>query len=356
MKNNSIFKLLMLLSIVFVSCTEEEIIVQNIFEVIDANVIVSSEGNFGAKDGSVSYFGKNDSDVFYYEKANGAKVAGLIQSVCFGSENAYIVLNDVNQIIVVDKDTFKQKAIVQTGLENPRYMAIVGNKGYITNFGNGYDATDDYLAVLDLETNTIESTTIPLEGGVERVIAKDNKLYVSHQGGFSSNNIVSVVDLSSNNEVTTITVKDNPDELFFNNADELVVLSQGKPLYDENWNLLGQTTGAITFINIANNTINNELVFAEGTGASFMSYDDGNIYYYQNEKVYTIQDSSTEISTSNGISVGNIYGMNTKENHLFTVSYTFTSLSKLNVINLSNNETEYSSAVGLGASKIYFTE
>ncbi|NIJ46272.1 hypothetical protein FHR24_002756 [Wenyingzhuangia heitensis] len=363
MKTNSIFKLLLLSSIVFTSCTKEETITetitQNIFETINSDIIVSSEGNFGAKDGSVSYFGKNNTDVFYYENENGAKAAGLIQSICFGEEDAYIILNDVSQIIVVDKNTFKKKAIVQTGLGNPRYMTIVGDKGYITNWGSGSDETDDYIAVLDLTTNTIEETTIPLANGVERVVTKNNKLYVSHQGGFSSNNIVSVVDLGAGNSITTVTVKDNPDELFFNNAGELVVLSQGKPLTyggAPDYPALTNTTSSISFINIADNTINKELVFTENTRATLMSYDNGNIYYYVGDKVFMINDNSTEISTSKGISVGSIYGMSTKQNYLFTVSYSFTSLCKFNIVNVSTLETEYSSAVGLGASKVYFIE
>lgn len=356
MKKQSIFKLLILLSIAFVSCTKEETIVQNVFDSIDSNIIVSSEGNFGAKDGSVSYFGKENSEVFYYESVNGAKVAGLIQSICFGDQYAYIVLNDVNQITVVDKYTFDLVDVIQTGLENPRYMTIAGDKGYITNWGSGFDTEDDYLAILNLNTNTIEDNTISLENGVERILSKDNKLYVSHQGAYGSNNIVSIIDLASSYDIKTITVKDNPDEMFFNNAGELVVLSQGKPIYDDSWNLLGQTTGAISFINTEDNTIHKELVFEDGTGASLMSYDDGVIYYYQDEKVYSITDDSSEISVSNGISVGSIYGMNTKGNQLFTVSYSFTSLSKLKVINVLNGETEFSSAVGLGASKVYFTE
>lgn len=360
MKKYSIFKLLILLSVVFVSCVKEETIVQNVFEAVDTNIIVSSEGNLNAKDGSVSYFGKNDSDIFYYENVNGAKVAGLIQSICFGEEDAYIILNDVSQIIVVDKYTFKKKAIVQTGLGLPRYMTIVGSKGYITNWGDGTDETDDYLAVLDLATNKIvESEKIAMANGVERILVKDNKLYVSHKGGYSSNNIVSVVYLSDANKITTITVKDNPDEMFFNNAGELVVLCQGKPLsYGSTppYPALTNTPSSITFINTADNSINKELVFAENTRATLMDYDNGNIYYYKDDKVFTIKDDATEISTTNGITVGSIYGMSTKDNHLFTVSYSFTSLCKLKVINISDKTTEYTSAVGLGAAKIYFIE
>ena len=362
MKKNSIFKLLLLLSIVFVSCTKEETIVQNIFEVIDSNIIVSSEGNFGAKDGSVSYFGKNNSDVFYYEKENGAKVAGLIQSICFGEEYAYIILNDVNQIIVVDKYTFKQEQIIQTGLGNPRYMAIVGNKGYITNWGvtgdESSDDYDDYIAVLNLNTNTIEDTKITegLPFGPEQIVAIGDKLYVSHKGANSSNNKISIIDSTTDIIVSNIEVDYNPDELIIDGSGNLIILCEGTPDYS-NWpTVTAINQSSITFISTVDDSITKKINFKETERATLMSYEDGNIYYYQGDKVFIVQDNANAITASNGISVGSIYGMNVKGNHLFTVSYAFTSLSKLNVINISNSETEFSSAVGLGASKIYFTE
>ena len=106
----------------------------------------------------------------------------MVQSIAFSEDNAYVILNDANSVVVVDRYTFEFVGSINTGFDNPRYMAIVGDKGYITNWGaDTFTTNDDYLAVLDLDTNTLEEETITLSYGVEQIVAAGNKLYVSHK-------------------------------------------------------------------------------------------------------------------------------------------------------------------------------
>lgn len=335
---------------------EIEVEAQTTFE---DGFFVSAEGNFQAKDGSISYVTNdlNTSTNFIYRKANdNTPLAGLVQSVFFGEENAYIVLNDVNTLVIADKLTMVRKDIITTGLQNPRYMTVVGDKGYITNWGDGSDTTDDYIAVLNLDTNSIEST-IALDNGVEQIVARDNKLYVSHKGAFSTNNIISVVDITNLNSVTTITVNDNPDELFFSNTGELVVLSEGIGLAfggPPAFSITERTTSSISFIDINTNTITRRLEFAENKGAEHMTYADGNIYYNIGKEVFVMNDASTAIITNNGIEVGEIYGMEVNNDSLYTVGFEFASFSTLSIYDLETRTKNFASSVGLGASKIYF--
>lgn len=375
MKIKNLFFKLFLASLLIVSCSKENPIIekpaQEQKKTYDKGIIVSSEGAFGKKDGSVSFISNSLTNLatnFIYTGVNGAQLGGLIQSITFTEKEAYIILNDVNTIVVVDRVTFKKKAVIKgkkddktnkkTGLNNPRYMAIVNGKGYVTNWGEGGDTTDDFLAVIDLKTNKLlASEQIPLDNGVEQIVAKNNKLYVTHKGAWSSNNIVSVVDLGSNNSVTKIKVKDNPDEILIDKAGNLIVLSEGKPTYSgaPNYAFVSCTTSAISFIDTKTNKVTKEITFPKDKRAVFLSYVNGKIYYYKEagKKVYTIDETSKE-PASKGIEVGKIYGMSVKGNDLYTVKYAFTSLSKLSVIDLATKKEKYSSAVGLGASKIYF--
>ena len=355
-----IFKLF-LLSLVFTACSNNTEEIPEVTGRYNSGLIISAEGSFGNKDGSISYVNNSLNRLatnFMYSGVNNAQLGGLVQSIAFTDTEAYIVLNDVNTIVVVDRFTFKKITEIKTGLGNPRYMAVANGKGYVTNWGSGSDTTDDYLAIIDLENNTIESETIPLDNGVERILAKNNKLYISHKGAFSSNNIISVVDLSSNNAIQKITVKDNPDEMFFDDYGNLVVLSEGKPLTyggAPDYAVLTSTASSILFINISDNTVTREITFSDNERATQLFYNNGSIYYYMGseKKVFTINEADTALATE-GIATGSIYGMAVKDNNLYTVSYNFTSLSKLIVTNLSSKQEVYSSPVGLGASKIYF--
>ncbi len=351
-----------LLSLFLFSCSDDdtreiEVVADQKFE---NGFFVSSEGNFGAKDGSMAYVSNDFSTTtnFAYNKVNDVQLGGLVQSITFGEKNAYVILNDANTIIIIDKVTLKQVAVVTSGLGNPRYMTIVGDKGYITNWGDGADTTDDYVAVLDLNTNRIdEASKISLANGVEQILNKDNKLYISHKGAFSTGNIISVVDLGSNNAVTTITVKDKPDEMVIAENGQLVVLSEGNPTAFGGaplFEVLERTTAAIQFINTSTNEVDKEIIFSENVGAELMAYENGKIHYNVGTKVFTIDDTATSLSSEAGIEVGNIYGMDVNDNKLYTVSFAFTSFSDLNIIDIATGAIEFSTAVGLGASKIYF--
>lgn len=354
-----IFKLF-LLSIVLIACDEndaEEF--QDVLDRYENGMIISAEGNFQAKDGSLSFVTSDYSVAsnFVYKGVNGAQLGGLIQSVAFNGDDAYVILNDVNTIVVIDRYTFEKKSVITTGLNNPRYMAFSNGKGYVTNWGDAGDTTDDYLAIIDLEANKVGSTTVSLDNGVERIIADDNKLYVSHLGAWSSNNIISVVDATTDTKTSEITVKDNPDEIFFSSTGELIVLSEGNTLYDENWSVTGTTTSAIQFVDVTTETVSKEIIFDENKGASQLAVEGGDLYYYvsADSKVYKISETATELATT-GVSVGPVYGMSVKDGLLYTVQKTFTTLSELEVIEYASEDVLYSTAVGLGASKIYFNE
>ena len=355
---NTKFKLLVLaIPLVLFSCSSDD---DSSLQQQDSSgdIFISAEGAFGSKNGSISLL-SNDFETttnFAYNLANnGTPLAGLVQSVTFNSENVYVVLNDVNTLVIADKNTLVRKDIVTTGLQNPRYMAIIGNKGYITNWGDAFDTNDDYLAVLDLETNTIEATTISLANGVEQIVARGNKLYVSHKGAFSTNNIVSVVDTANSNSVETITVKDNPDELFFLANGTLVVLSEGHTFFNADFTEVErQTEGALSFINVSSNTVERELIMPVGSTANLLAQEGQNIYYASNGEVFNIDVNATSLPTSGGIETGPIAGMGVNDAELYTLTTDFQTLSTLTVFDLDTAEETFSDQVGLGASKVYF--
>lgn len=355
---NTKFKLLLLAIPLFLfSCSDDDAATTAEVETFTEGFFISAEGNFQAKDGSISYVTTdlNSTTNFIYNKANnGTPLAGLVQSVFFGEENAYIVLNDVNTLVIADKLTMERKDIITTGIDNPRYITVVGDKGYITNWGDREKLTDDFIAIIDLSTNSVEST-IPVEVGVERIIAKDNKLYLSHGAGVK-NNKVSVIDLANSNAVSIIEVKDGADELFFNSLGQLVVLSQGFNVFGSapDFELLSSSEGAISFINTTTNTVEKELIMPVGNTASLLSQDDQNIYYASNGEVFTMAQNATELPTAGGINTGFIYGMEVNNGNLYTVSFEFSSFSTLSIFDLENSSKIFSSSVGLGASKIYF--
>ena len=127
----------------------------------EAGILISNEGPFGSGFGTVSYIDANftavDNDI--YQDVNNDNLGNIVQSIGFSETNAYVVANVGNKITVVNRFSFEEITKIETGLMNPRFMITANNKGYVTNWGSGSDATDDYIAVIDLDTNTITTTT-----------------------------------------------------------------------------------------------------------------------------------------------------------------------------------------------------
>ncbi len=316
-------------------------------------ILVSGEGSLLS--GSVAFVSVDlttvETDI--YAAVNGEDLGNYLQSIGFEGNKAYIVVDNTNTITVVNRYTFEKIATITSGLSMPRHIDFEDGKGYVSNWGDPFDPTDDFVAVINLSTNTVE-TTISVGNGPEQVLEENGKVYVSHKGAYSMNNIISVIDIATH-DVSSIEVADNPDEMFINDAGQLVVLSEGASLYDDDWNYIGSTPGAITKINTTTNTVISSISL-EGTYVGLMAYEDGKLYYINNNAVYVMNDSATSLPTTPIItlSAGYAYGLSVDDNRLFVCDASFTGLSTLYVYSLATNSEIATFEVGQGASKVYF--
>ena len=349
MKISKFLLSLFILSIIFVSCDDDDdpVLPKGDYE---NGIIVSGEG--GAT-GSIYYVSDDysTSESLIYKNVNGADLGVYLQSISFDENYAYIIVDNQHTITVVDRYTFEKVGTITTGLKKPRYMAISGDKGYVTNWGEGAwgaDVDDDYIAVVDL--NTLEVTsTISVSIGVERIIENNGKLYVSHQGGNGVNNIISVIDIATE-AVIEITVKDKPDELLFDNSGNLVVLSQGVKYGVE-------TVAAISKIDISTNTVVSEIVFADGVHPSTLIKDATNLYYNIGSKVYEVSQSATTLPTSELLdsAVTTFYGMAVNNGELFVLDVKdYASESDIKVFDMDTKTNTQTISGPINASKIYF--
>lgn len=282
-------------------------------------ILISGEGS-GANSGTVSYvsndLSKSKQKVF--KKVNKADLGIYLQSIAFDNDRAYIVVDKQNTITVVNRYTFEKVGVITEGLKTPRYMAIMNGKGYVTNWGDPYKADDDFVSVIDLQTFK-EEGKIPVGLGPERVVTQGGNLFVSHKGAYGANNIVSVINTSNNTLVKEIKVNDIPDEMFFDGAGNLIVLSEGKKIYDTNWAVIGHTKGAISFIDTANNTVKRKIEFTEGVHPSQLTLNNNNLYYNIGNKVFMMNVNAISLPTTPLLEVPAtyFYGIGVKNENIF---------------------------------------
>ncbi|GAA4238998.1 hypothetical protein GCM10022291_31610 [Postechiella marina] len=316
----------------------------------DNGILVSAEGG----PASVSYISDDyktvENEIYY--NVNTENLGVYLQSVGFNGDLAYIISDNANTITVVNRYTFVKQAEIKTGLITPRYITFLNGRGYVTNWGDGTDTTDDFIAEIDLTTNTVTGT-VDIAEGPERILAKDDRLYISHKGGYNINNIISVID-TSDNSVETITVNDAPDEMALDSNGNLVVLCSG-----DNRTLKSdfvETAASITRINTATDAVIETLEFDAGMHPSQMAHDNNEVYYAMSNKIYELNDDASDLPITSVLDVAdiNLYGLSVNNNKVYVTNASFTEQSELLIYDLTNASLLETFNVGLGASKIYF--
>lgn len=300
-----------LVALLFASCSSDDDYVEEVEIVGDYTygMFVLNEGNFNAGNTEISFIDDMFTGVTnnIYRLANEGDVLGdTAQSITFYEDYAFVVVNNSHKIVVVDRHNFTFIDVIEEGINNPRYMTVVDGYGYVTNWGDPFDESDDYVAVIDLETMKVVKS-VSVDFGPEKIDSNGQQVYVAHIGGYGHNNILSVIDVTSNLVAKEIEVGDNPNSLqLVDNS--LWVLAGGKPDYADG----GPTDGKLVKIDLGSLSVTKEFDFI-GTSPSHLEFDQGLLYYTISEEDWETYETKS-----------NIYAMELNSNTLPTESVFFT--------------------------------
>ena len=251
----------------------------------NSGAFVLNEGSFGSSNASVSFISSdlNTFESSVFDAVNPSTILGdAAQSICLNGDLAYIVLNGSNKIQIVNRYTMKKVGEITSGLNNPRYMVIANGQAFVTNWGETSNTAtvpdptlDDFVAVINLTSNTVSSTISVVEGP-ERIVANSNTLYVSHKGGFGFGSSVSVINSTTKAIITTIATGDLPSTMQISGG-FLWLLCEGKPSYAPS-----ETGGKLQKISLSTNAITDTFSFSLNTDHP------SNLDLYNNRLYYTI--------------------------------------------------------------------
>lgn len=315
------FLIIAFLSTVFLtSCDPDDSIQEYVPQGdFDSGVLVLNQGGFLEDNSSISYisFDINTLQNDIFSAINPTITLGDTgQDIGFYNNLAYIVLNVSNKIEIVNRYTMQHVATISTGLSNPRYIAFANGKGFVTNWGDGTNTADDYVAVINLSTNTV-SSEIPVVEGPERIIENNGKLYVAHTGGFGYGNSITVLDSTNNLVLNNFPVGDVPNTMQIDNG-SLWVACSGNPS-----NAPIETAGKIVKINLSTNAIEKTLAYSDSKKhISNLNILNSNLYYTVDNGVYKLATSETGLLNTPTFSTATqgiygIYCMAIKNNHIY---------------------------------------
>lgn len=338
-------------TLLFVSCSNDD---DNQPEYVPAafekGILITNEGPFNNGSGNITYISEDYSTVAQtiYRNVNGTNLGNIVQSMGFQDNNAYIVVSNSQKIVIANRYTFQSVDSIKTGLNNPRYFVSVGgNKGYVSNWGDPNDNTDDYLAVLDLRTNTV-SSTIPVAFGPERMVIYNNKIYVAHQGAYGQNNLISVI--SGTSVESTISVGDVPNSMVVYGS-TLYVLCGGNPSYTGT-----ETAGSLVKIDLSTGQVSQTYTFGATQHPTSLTMDGTNLFYNLDGKVYKVNSASVSLPGTSIIN-GSFYTLVAKDGKLYAAdAKDFASKGSLIIYDLSTNQQIQEFQTGIVPGGIYFNE
>ena len=320
-------------------------------------ILVINEGPFQNGSGTISFLSEDleTNEAAIYNKVNNKDLGNIIQSIGFADDMAYVIANVSNKIEVINRNTFESEGTINTGLSNPRYFVAVNGKGYVTNWGDTSDETDDFIAVINLATNTVEST-IPVALGPEAIVAKENTLYIAHQGAFGTNSIVSVIDATSEDVTKTLEVGKRPNSLVLDANDNLWVLASG----GSSWPVPeDESAGVLSEINTSTNEVVTTINFNGVEHPSFLNIDGDNLYYNLGKDVYTLKTTEDTLPTSSYLThtATSLYGMDVYNGKLYVAdAIDFASNGTLTIYDLNTKAVDKTFTVGLNPNGVYFNE
>ena len=353
MKLTKLF-LIALSTTLFVSCSNDDDTSNEPKGVYDNGFFILNEGSAGQ--GSVS-FSNDDFTSFtkdVYTAANGNDLLGeYAQNIFFDGDKAYIIAGGSNLINVVNRYTFKLIAKIDTGLKNPRYGVVKDGKAYVTNantyapYGKPADDaavitgnTDDYVAVINLATNTYESK-IDLNATANRLVLENGKLYITEP--YSSTKLL-VVNIATKAVETPIEIGSSADCLEVENGTLFVLRG---PYGDR---------GEIVKVKLSDKSVS-KITFPESLdGAAFMDIENSKIYYTVNNSVYAINTNATTASTTSILTadIGYLYGFAVKNDRIYIAdSGDYKADSKAYIYNLTGT-LQKELTVGVGPNGFYF--
>ncbi|MDX1905375.1 MAG: hypothetical protein SFU27_14605 [Thermonemataceae bacterium] len=320
----------------FVACKKSDDPAPIISGKYEKGVLVINEGNFSEGNGSLSFLFPNDSlaNGIFENENGGLKIGGTIQSV-----NSYlsgtnkklaVVTNRKDQVILADADSLNFMAVVypeaDKRLDNPVSFAAIGEKGFVSNWGDINQAFGNYpkgfLTEINLKNNTF-SRKIALDGvRPQDVIAANNKLYVTVSNGSD----IYVYD-SNGNFLKNIPVEQSPDKMLIDKNGKIWVICNNEPDYVN----FTDNEGTLLRINPETDAVEQSIPNVPcGSYNSKIAYYNDKIYSLRDKKVFVIDTTNSSVNEliSNDFSLYGI-GVNPNNGDLYLGEYIFASSSRV---------------------------
>lgn len=266
-------------------------------EVVTSGVYVANAGGFGNGNSSVTIYDPTTKQT-QNVPSSGAGFSSYIQSLQVTADQFYLLFGETNRVGVFEMESTEQVGQIST-VRNPRYMATIENTGYVTGQEYGPDASPK-LYQADLSTHELLDS-VEVGGTPEGVAVRNTRVYVALGGQDGS---VAIVDPSTMTVQQKLPVDcDAPRSLALDQQDELLVFCAGSTIYNENFEVVDRTDGAIRVVDVSTNEITTKIPLdtmltsaSQGQRVSYVSETDEAFAVLADQTVLRFDASTNQIA------------------------------------------------------------
>ncbi|KAB1228865.1 DUF5074 domain-containing protein [Chryseobacterium viscerum] len=269
---------------------------------------ISNEGNFNSQGAKVTFLTRDLSlkqdDVYGYN--NNKDILGdVLQTIGLNGNKAYLVINNSNKIVVVDRYTFKRVGVITDQIDNPRGITFANGFIYVanTNFTANTKSVTKYK-ISDLSfVSKINMTEVS-----DKAVEAGGNVFIQNASSGYGNKITYIN--TSNDSKTEITVPNGSvNNTVSYNSNVYTISSTAADSYIYKITSTGTMTPVITLTGIPN--------------ATNLQIDNDKIYFSSANKVYTTSLAAPTVPTTplltaaDGGQYYTLYGFNVIDGRIF---------------------------------------
>lgn len=232
-------------------------------------LLILNEGAWNQNNSSLTFAGLTGEVIHnVYQGINGQVLGDVANDMKQYGGKIYIVVNESSNVVVLDAKTLLlvKRIPLFDGNQprSPRNIAFFGPKAYITAF-------DGHVLRLDTASLVVDNM-VAVGRNPEGLVVQNDKLYVSNSGGLDYPNYdktVSVIDLTTFQEIKKLTVGLNPGSMAADEEGEVYVVARGN-----HTDILPQLVRIDATTDVVMDTISDKVFSIKITGnKAFVSYN-----------------------------------------------------------------------------------
>ncbi|MCL8538872.1 MULTISPECIES: DUF5074 domain-containing protein [Chryseobacterium] len=276
---------------------------------------IANEGNFNSNGANVMFLTRDlalkQDDIYGFNNKTGNNsneiLGDVLQTIAINGKYAYLVVNNSNKIVVVDRITFKKVAVITDQINNPRGITFANGFIYVsnTNFSTGVYSVTKYKISDFSFVSKMDFTEV-----ADKIVEAGGNVFVQNASSGYGNKITYIN--TSNDAKTEITIPNGQiGRTVSYNSDVYTISGTATDSYIYKISSTGALSPVITLTGIANGTN--------------LQIDNGKFYFSSGNKIYTTSVTAPTVPANAFITVQDngpayfvLYGFSVVDGRIFT--------------------------------------